>query len=575
MTAPASAPPSSTRSSPGGYHGDLVVIHPRSAPSPACTAYPSFAEVPGPVDLVLVAVPPRQVTACVADAAHCRGPGRRRDHLGLRRDGPRGRRAPARAHPHGPRPQHPRGRPQLPGPARQPARRPAHRDLRRCADPPPGGSRSPRSPAASASWCSTWPVGLGLGVGRFVSLGNKADVSGNDLLAAWADDPDVTAARALPRVVRQPGEVRPGRPPLRRAQAAARRGRRSLRQRPAGGRLPHRGRGDPVGPGGRPLRPGRRDRLRRRRGPDRDRPAARRAATPGRRRDSRCSATPAAWACWRPTPRRATASRSRSSPRTCAPGSPRTCSARSAPATRSTRAPAPRRRPRPDRRAAARDSDEVDALLVVLAATGTLDAPADLAALERARSTRPGKPMVIVALGGLDAGRLERITSLPSVGSALRALAHATRYAAWRRTPRTPSPTTPGDRFAQVRSGSRHTSARRGPAGCRPTTSPPCSRRTTSTRPVWSSSGPPRPAAAAAQVGLPVAVKVADPTIVHKSERGLVRVRARHSRRRERRGRGVRRRDRRPPGAGARATDGRRRRGRSRAWCATRGSALW
>ncbi len=35
---------------------------------------------------------------------------------------------------------------------------------------------------------------LGLGIGSFVSLGNKADVSGNDLLAAWREDPEVTAA---------------------------------------------------------------------------------------------------------------------------------------------------------------------------------------------------------------------------------------------------------------------------------------------------------------------------------------------------------------------------------------------
>ena len=35
---------------------------------------------------------------------------------------------------------------------------------------------------------------LGLGVRSFVSLGNTADVSSNDLLAAWFDDPGVTAA---------------------------------------------------------------------------------------------------------------------------------------------------------------------------------------------------------------------------------------------------------------------------------------------------------------------------------------------------------------------------------------------
>jgi acyl-CoA synthetase (NDP forming) len=32
---------------------------------------------------------------------------------------------------------------------------------------------------------------LGLGVSRFVSIGDKADVGGNDLLLAWGDDPDV------------------------------------------------------------------------------------------------------------------------------------------------------------------------------------------------------------------------------------------------------------------------------------------------------------------------------------------------------------------------------------------------
>ena len=35
---------------------------------------------------------------------------------------------------------------------------------------------------------------LGVGVSSFISLGNKADVSGNDLLAAWLDDPAVTGA---------------------------------------------------------------------------------------------------------------------------------------------------------------------------------------------------------------------------------------------------------------------------------------------------------------------------------------------------------------------------------------------
>lgn len=34
-------------------------------------------------------------------------------------------------------------------------------------------------------------AGSGIGIASFVSLGNKADVSGNDLIAAWTDDPDI------------------------------------------------------------------------------------------------------------------------------------------------------------------------------------------------------------------------------------------------------------------------------------------------------------------------------------------------------------------------------------------------
>ena len=45
--------------------------------------------------------------------------------------------------------------------------------------------RSRRSPARSASRCSIRPARTGLGISEFVSLGNKVDVSGNDLLLHW------------------------------------------------------------------------------------------------------------------------------------------------------------------------------------------------------------------------------------------------------------------------------------------------------------------------------------------------------------------------------------------------------
>ena len=61
----------------------------------------------------------------------------------------------------------------------------------------------------------------GLGFSAFVSIGNKADVSSNDLLEWWEDDARHRPRAALPRVVRQPAQVRarraPGRAPASRS----------------------------------------------------------------------------------------------------------------------------------------------------------------------------------------------------------------------------------------------------------------------------------------------------------------------------------------------------------------------
>ena len=54
---------------------------------------------------------------------------------------------------------------------------------------------------------------LGVGLSSFVSVGNKADLSGNDFLQYWEQDPEHQAGAALSRVVRQSPEVRPRRPP--------------------------------------------------------------------------------------------------------------------------------------------------------------------------------------------------------------------------------------------------------------------------------------------------------------------------------------------------------------------------
>ena len=60
--------------------------------------------------------------------------------------------------------------------------------------PPPGGLAIASQSGGVGIVMLDLAREVGLGVRTFVSLGNKADVSSNDLLAAWYDDPEVTAA---------------------------------------------------------------------------------------------------------------------------------------------------------------------------------------------------------------------------------------------------------------------------------------------------------------------------------------------------------------------------------------------
>ena len=132
-TAPAWARPSSTRSCRAASSATSSSSTRRPRRSCGVPAYPSFAEAPGPVDLRHRGrAARRRCIACVEEAARRRRPGGGRHHLRLRRDGAgRTQRCSAScvrtAREHGIR----RGRPELPRPARQPARRPALRDLRR------------------------------------------------------------------------------------------------------------------------------------------------------------------------------------------------------------------------------------------------------------------------------------------------------------------------------------------------------------------------------------------------------------------------------------------------------------
>jgi acyl-CoA synthetase (NDP forming)/RimJ/RimL family protein N-acetyltransferase len=460
----------------GGFNGELVVIHPTEATVRGVTAYASFAEAPAPIDLVVVAVPPQQVTACVEEAADAGARAAVVITSGFAEMGAEGLAL-----------------------QRELAHTARARDIR-----------------------VVGPNCLGLGVRHFVSLGNKADVSSNDLLAAWLDDPDVTAAALYLESFGNPAKF-------------ARLARRFAETRPLlavmGGRSSS---GQRAGV---------------------SHTAA--AATPAVRVDA-LFAQAGVVGCRDAEELTETALLLAEQP---LPAGPRLailgnagglgvlaadCAARYGLAvpvlsdqlrdriavhvtgTVGTANPV-------DSGAGGVGdgiglitgellaSSEVDAILLVLVQTRTLDPEVTLQALLTARRAHPAKPVVAVLLGGIRTGPLEQITVLPSVESAVGSLAHAVRYSEWLSAPRSFAPLTEPDRLAAARHWVASYLEETGPGWLGPEAASallapygvnPCGVVAT---------GPAAAAAAAAEVGLPVAVKVADPGVVHKTERGLVR----------------------------------------------------
>ncbi|MER7165937.1 GNAT family N-acetyltransferase [Micromonospora sp. NPDC000207] len=171
-----------------GFTGEIVPVH-RSASSVAgLPAYPSAADAGLPVDLAVVAVPPEAASAVVADAAAAGAHGLVVVSAGFAEAGPEG----AAAQRTVVRAAHAAGMrvvgPNCLGVANTD---PAVRLNATLAPvlPNPG-------PVGIFSQSGTFAVALlaeahrrGLGLSSFVSAGNRADVSGNDLLQFWQADP--------------------------------------------------------------------------------------------------------------------------------------------------------------------------------------------------------------------------------------------------------------------------------------------------------------------------------------------------------------------------------------------------
>ncbi|MBM7515669.1 bifunctional acetate--CoA ligase family protein/GNAT family N-acetyltransferase [Nocardioides nitrophenolicus] len=167
-------------------------------------------------------------------------------------------------------------------------------------------------------------------------------------------------------------------------------------------------------------------------------------------------------------------------------------------------------------------SDEVDALLVVLVATDTNDVLGVLDALADVRRRHPGRPVIAVGLGVDADGTHAGVTTLRSSAAAVAALGRAVRYAAWRRDVVPPAPAPDPVRARKSRDEAIDLLARGGVDGwVAPGDAAALLHRygLKSAGVVTTAADAPQ---AAAQMGFPVAVKVASADVVHRTERRLV-----------------------------------------------------
>jgi acetyl coenzyme A synthetase (ADP forming)-like protein len=201
-----------------GFRGEVWPVHPRAERVAGLPAYPSFDALPAAPDLVVVAVPASAVEAVVDGAGRAGARALVVITAGYAEVGPDGRERQRalleRARGYGMR---------LLGPNCLGVINTAP-DVRLSAvfapvHPAPG-------PVAVGSQSGALGVALldyareqGIGVSSFVSLGNKADVSGNDLLQYWEADPDTRVIvlylesfgnpRRFGRLARRVGRAKP------------------------------------------------------------------------------------------------------------------------------------------------------------------------------------------------------------------------------------------------------------------------------------------------------------------------------------------------------------------------------
>ncbi|MGX4655891.1 bifunctional acetate--CoA ligase family protein/GNAT family N-acetyltransferase [Micromonospora sp. SCSIO 07396] len=172
----------------GGYPGAVVPVHPGARTVAGLPAYPSAADAGVAVDLAVVAVPPDVAAGVVADAAAAGAHGLVVISAGFAEAGPAGaaaQRALVRA-------AHAAGMrvvgPNCLGVANTDERVRLNATLAPVL-PAPGRVGFFSQSGAFGVALLAQAQRRGLGLSSFVSAGNRADVSGNDLLQYWQDDP--------------------------------------------------------------------------------------------------------------------------------------------------------------------------------------------------------------------------------------------------------------------------------------------------------------------------------------------------------------------------------------------------
>lgn len=177
----------------GGYRGSLAVVHPSCPRIRDVSAHPSASDSGVVLDLAVIAVPAESVVAALEDAAAAGVRAAVVISSGFREMGERGASLQHElvtcARRHGIRLVGPNGLGMI---SNDP-------DVRLHATfgglvPAPGGLAMASQSGGVGIALMDLLAKAGVGLRHFVSLGNKADVSGNDLLAAWYDDERVTCA---------------------------------------------------------------------------------------------------------------------------------------------------------------------------------------------------------------------------------------------------------------------------------------------------------------------------------------------------------------------------------------------